>query len=122
MDEPLQHREEPAVMDVEGHARLMNRKRRLAGALPLSGRSPEREGPAVRIEPGKEEDFRYLRRWLAGSEWLDRLVAATDPEAAVDTDFPCSPAPRLALRAFPKRGRGLLEWSGNAAPARLSES
>ena len=110
------------MIDVEGHTSLVDRKRRLAEALPLSGRSPEREGPAVRIEPGKEEDLRYMRGWLASSEWLDRLIAATDPEAAVDTEPPYSPAPRLAVRAFPKRGRGLLEWSGNAVPARLSES
>jgi hypothetical protein len=122
MDEPLQHREEPTVNDVEGRARLMDRKRRLAEAFPLSGRSPEHEGPAVRIEPGKQEDLRYMRGWLASSEWLDRLIAATDPEAAADTEPPYSPGLHLAVRAVPKEGRGLLEWSGNALPARLSES
>ena len=110
------------MIDVEGCARLMDRRRRLAEALPLSGRSPERDGPAVRIEAGKEEDFRYMRGWLASSEWLDRLIAATKPEAAAGAEPPYSPAPRLAVRAFPKRGRGLLEWSGSALPARLSES
>jgi len=111
-----------AVIDVEGHTRLVDQERKLAKALPLSGRSPEHGGPAVRIEPGKQENFRYMRGWLASSEWLDRLIASTEPEAAPSTDFPCSPAPRLAVRAFPKRGRGLLEWSGSAVPARLSES
>ena len=110
------------MIDVEEHARLMDRKRRLAEALPLSGRLPERGVPAVRIEPGKEEDFRYMRGWLASSEWLDRLIAATDPEAAVDTEPPYSPALHLAVRPFPKGRRGLLKWSGNTLQARLSES
>ena len=109
-------------MDVEGHARLVDRERRLAGALPLSGRLPEREGPAVRIEPGKEEDFRYLRGWLASSEWLDRLIAAAEPEAAAGTDFPCSPGPHLTGCTFFTVGRRLLEWSSETAPARVGKS
>jgi hypothetical protein len=109
-------------MDVEGHARLMNRKRRLAGALPLSGRSPEREGPAVRIEPGKEEDFRYISDWLASSAWLDRLIAATDPQAAARADPTGSPALHLVGRALPAAGRRLLQWRGVAVAARPRQS
>ena len=110
------------MIDVEGHARLMDRERRPAKALPLSGRLTEREGPAVRIEPGREEDFRYLRGWLASSEWLDRLIAATEPEAAAGTDFPCSQGPRLTGCTFFTAGRRLLEWSREAAPARVGKS
>lgn len=35
----------------------------------------------LEITPGKEEEFRYLQGWLAGSEWLDRLVEASEPQA-----------------------------------------
>jgi hypothetical protein len=33
----------------------------------------------LRIEPGKEDEFRYLEGWLASSDWLDRLLEATTP-------------------------------------------
>jgi len=36
----------------------------------------------LEITPGKEEEFRHLRRWLASSEWLDRLVESTEPVPA----------------------------------------
>jgi hypothetical protein len=100
----------------------MDRKRRLAEALPLSGRSPEREGPAVRIEPGKGEDFRYMRGWLASSEWLDRLIAATEPEAAAGIGLGRSPGLHLTGPVVLTAGRRLLEWSGEAAPARVGKS
>ena len=109
-------------MDVEGHTRLMDRKRRLAGALPLSGRSPEREGPAVRIEAGKEEDLRYMRGWLASSEWLDRLIAAAEPEAAAGIGLGRSPGLHLTGRTSVMERRRLLEWSGNAVLARVAKS
>lgn len=32
----------------------------------------------LEITPGKEEEFRYLRGWLAGSEWLDRLIEGSE--------------------------------------------
>ena len=31
------------------------------------------------VAPGKEEEFRYLERSLALSDWLDRLIEATEP-------------------------------------------
>ena len=31
------------------------------------------------VAPGKEEEFRYLERALALSDWLDRLIEATEP-------------------------------------------
>lgn len=33
----------------------------------------------LRIEPGKEDEFRYFQGWLASSDWLDRLLEATTP-------------------------------------------
>lgn len=30
--------------------------------------------------PGKEDEYRYLRSWLAASDRLDRLIEATEPE------------------------------------------
>jgi hypothetical protein len=35
----------------------------------------------LEITPGKEEEFRYLRGWLAGSDWLDRLIEASESRA-----------------------------------------
>jgi hypothetical protein len=122
MDEPLQHREEPAVIDVEGCARLMDRKRGLADAVPLDGRSPERGGPTMRVEPGKEEDFRYMRGWLASTEWLDRLIAATEPEAAAGANPSWSPRRHSTGRTSVMERRRLLEWSVRAAPALVGKS
>ncbi len=31
------------------------------------------------VAPGKEEEFHYLERSLALSDWLDRLIEATEP-------------------------------------------
>jgi hypothetical protein len=109
------------VIDVKAWARLMDRRRRLAEALPLDSRSPEREGPAVRIEPGKEEDFLYLRGWLGSSEWLDRLIAATEPEAAAGAAPSCPPGRHLTGCTSVIQRRRLLEWSGDPAPARVGE-
>ncbi len=30
--------------------------------------------------PGKEDEYRYLRSWLAASDRLDRLIEATEPD------------------------------------------
>jgi len=97
------------VFDAEGYVRLMNLERKLdevsaersrlcltwkdtrgwrtrsvgwPRAFPWAAIRRNAGRPEVRIKPGKEEDFRYLRGWLASSEWLDRLIAATEPEAA----------------------------------------
>ena len=78
--------------------------------------------PEVSIEPGKEEDFRYMRGWLASSEWLDRLIAATEPEAAAGADPASSPGLHLTGRALPTAGPRLLSWSGEAPPARVGKS
>ena len=32
------------------------------------------------VTPGKEEEYRYLQRWLAASADLDRLIEATEPQ------------------------------------------
>jgi hypothetical protein len=137
------------VFDAEGYVRLMNLEHKLAEAnaekrrlcltwrdtrgwrvrsigwprsFPWKAIRPNARRPEVRIEPGKEEDFRYLRGWLASSEWLDRLIASTEPEAAAGTDPASSQGLHLTGRALPTAGRRLLEWSGDAAPARRSDS
>jgi hypothetical protein len=46
-----------------------------------------------RVEPGKEEEFRYLAAWLAGSRAVDRLIEATETPAE-------EPAGREADRAL----------------------
>jgi hypothetical protein len=110
------------VFHAQGYARLVDSERKLGEITPSRSFSPERDGPAVRIQPGKEEDFRYLRGWLASSEWLDRLIAATEPEAAAGATLPCSPVLRFPGRAVATAGRRLLEWRGDPAPVRLGRS
>lgn len=110
------------MLDAEGYARLMELENKLAEVLPLNGRPPERERRAVRIEPGKEDDFRYMRGWLASSEWLDRLIAAMEAEAVAGTGSPSSPGLRFPGRAVLTARRRLLEWSGDPAPARVGKS
>ncbi len=47
------------------------------------------------VAPGKEEEFRYLERSLALSDWLDRLIEVTEPQGQSE------PVP--ALTAVPDR-------------------
>jgi hypothetical protein len=96
--------------------------RELSKALPLNGRSPEREGPAVRIEAGKEDDFQYLRSWLASSEWLDRLIAATEARATAGIGLSRSPGLHFTGPVVLTAGRRLLEWGGDPAPVRIGRS
>ncbi len=35
----------------------------------------------LRIAAGKEDAFRYMQSWLAGSEWLDRVIEASESRA-----------------------------------------
>ena len=42
------------------------------------------------VATGKQQEYRYLRSWLAASDCLDRLVEATEP------DRDCVPAPAPA--------------------------
>jgi hypothetical protein len=35
----------------------------------------------LRITPGNEKEFRYFQEWLTARAALDRVVAATEPEA-----------------------------------------
>jgi hypothetical protein len=52
----------------------------------------------VSIEPGKEEEFRHLQGWLASSDWLDRLIEATEAAGeSVDVHVP-APLPHGATR------------------------
>ena len=110
------------MFGVERHARLVDSERKLGEITPSRSFSPERDGPAFRIEPGKEEDFRYLRGWLASSEWLDRLIAATEPEAAARTEDSYSPKLVIAGHAAPAAGRRVLEWDSDPAPVRIGRS
>lgn len=61
--------------------------------------SPKRRRYMVHIVPGKEEEFRYLRGWLAASDRLDRLIAAT--EHAGGPEPVSAPAPALSTAAQP---------------------
>lgn len=95
------------------------------------------------IEPGREEEFRYLQGWLAFSDRLDRLIEATEwahpPEqaqapvpvlsaaaqfaaaqpAAVRADAPRERATRALVRAADRALRRMgesLEAQGSPAP------
>jgi hypothetical protein len=137
------------VLDAEGYVRLVNLELRLAEVnaerrrLPLTRtdavgsriqsvgwlrsflRTTARRsarGPGVRVEPGKEGDFRYIRGWLASSEWLDRLIAATEPRTVAGAAPTGSRALHCTRRAFPTRRRRLLQWRSGAASAQLGKS
>jgi hypothetical protein len=110
------------VFHAHGYAKLVDSERRLREDTRPHALSPERERTAVRIEPGKEENFRYIRGWLASSAWLDRLIAATDPQAVARADRTRSPALHLVGRALPAAGRRLLQWRGSALAARPRQS
>jgi hypothetical protein len=92
------------------------------GEARQQARSREPRTSRWRVEPGKEEDFRYLRGWLASSEWVDRLIAATEPEAVAGTDSTGSPRLHLMGRTLPTAGRPLLEWSRGATPTQPRKS
>ena len=66
------------MVNAQGYAGLVDSERGLGEDTPRHASSPEREGQALRIEPGKEEEFAYVRGWLASSEWLDKLIAAAE--------------------------------------------
>jgi hypothetical protein len=53
------------------------------------------------IAPGKEERFRRLQRSLAVSDWVDRVIEATEPSGDAASQRPRgNPAPRpRGLRA-----------------------
>lgn len=53
----------------------------------------------ISIEPGREEEFRYLQGWLAFSDRLDRMIEAT--ESASEPERACAPAPVLTSTAQP---------------------
>ena len=137
------------MFDAEGYVRLVDLERRLAEvnterrrlpltrtdaagwrirsvgwprSFPRAATRRSTKGPGVRIEPGKEEDFRYLRGWLASSEWLDRLIAATEPRGIADTAPTGSPGLHRTRRAFPTTRRRLLQWRSGAASAQLGKS
>jgi hypothetical protein len=137
------------VFDAEGYVRLVDLERRLAEVsterrrLPLTPRDAagwrirsvgwprsfpwtaarrSARGPGVRIEPGKEEDFRYLRGWLASSEWLDRLIAATEPGTVARTDPTGSQGLDCTRRAFPTTRRRLLQCKSGPPSAQPGKS
>jgi len=110
------------MFGVEGHARLVDSERKLGEITPSHSSSPERDGWAVRIEPGKEEDFRYLRDWLASSAWLDRLIAATEAGAAARKNQFRRIRTLGAGRAVATAERRLLEWDSDPAPMRIGRS
>ena len=70
------------------------------------------------VQPGREEDLRRLRRWLAFSERLDRLIEASEaPTAAALTALVEGPAPAAPAR----HARGLrAQIAAGLAPTALA--
>lgn len=87
---------------------------------------PRRRPSAFRIEPGREEEFRYLQRSLLASEQVDRLIAATEPPlepqqvaaaqarvtlARTTQRWPLGAAARSVGHALRLMGEGLESWA-----------
>ena len=60
----------------------------------------------VDVAPGKEEEFRYLERALALSDWLDRLIEATEPPGQPEHAPVLTAAPNLLSVSSRQRDSG----------------
>ena len=58
------------------------------------------------VAPGKEEEFRYLERALALSDWLDRLIEATEPPGQSEPVRVLTAAPNLVSVSSRQRDSG----------------
>jgi hypothetical protein len=58
------------------------------------------------VAPGKEEEFRYLERALALSDWLDRLIEATEPTGQPEPLPVLTAAPNLVSVSSRQRDSG----------------
>lgn len=95
---------------------------------------PRRRPSMLKIEPGREEEFRYLRSSLLASEQVDRLIAATElpletqrattPRVATvaaaqaqvtlartTQRWPLGPVAERAGRTLRRLGEGLESWA-----------
>ncbi len=75
-----------------------------------------------KVEPGKEEEFRYLESWLAAGEWLDRLIEATEtPSEGEGFLKMVSPLDALTYAPpVPAQGAGFHGNGGSRSLARAS--
>ena len=58
------------------------------------------------VAPGKEEEFHYLERSLALSDWLDRLIEATEPPDQSEPVPVLTAAPNLVSVSSRQRDSG----------------
>ena len=58
------------------------------------------------MAPGKEEEFHYLERSLALSDWLDRLIEATEPPDQSEPVPVLTAAPNLVSVSSRQRDSG----------------
>jgi len=92
---------------------------------------PQRRPSMLKIEPGREEEFRHLQGSLLASEQVSRLIAATEPPlepqqiaaaqaqvalARATQKWPLGQAARGVGRTLRRLGEGLESWA-NPAPA-----
>ena len=79
-------------------------------------------------QPGREEALRRLRRWLAFSERLDRLIDASEPPARtvpstmVLAPAPARHAPRLRAQLAAALARTALAVHREAAASAVARS
>ncbi len=73
------------------------------------------------VAPGKEEEFRYLERALALSDWLDRLIEVTEPPGQSQPVPVLTAVARRAFVAERQREAGAILRAAKAAgrPRRL---
>jgi len=71
----------------------------------------------LEVEPGREEEFRYLQRWLTASAALDRLIEAAEPPGPPQLATALAPAETLAQTAGAPRGLRARFAAGLAALA-----
>ncbi len=77
---------------------------------------PRRRPSMLKIEPGREEEFRYLRRSLLASEQVDRLIAATEPPLEPQRVTAAEVATVAAAQAQVTLARAAQRWPlGSAA-------
>ncbi len=62
--------------------------------------------PVFDVASGKEEEFRYLERALALSDWLDRLIEATEPPGQPEPVPVLTAAPNLVSVSSRQRDSG----------------
>jgi len=71
---------------------------------------PRRKSSTLKVEPGREEEFRHLRRSLLVSEQVNRMIAATEPPLEPQRVTEQQVATAAAAQAQAKLTRATQKW------------